>query len=85
MHVGIAPESPIPPPLFQYLPPHAESSLWSKLGGWGTGREDAGKGLKLREGDDDTVHVFTVASGHMWVLRLLRLLCLLCHSGCSSP
>lgn len=38
-----------------------EGSLWSKLGSWG----GKGKGPQRGEEDGETIHVFTVASGHM--------------------
>ena len=40
-------------------PPGAGESLWSKLGSWGKGGKPAARGK------EDTIHVFTVASGHM--------------------
>ncbi|GAB4815180.1 hypothetical protein N2152v2_002226 [Parachlorella kessleri] len=44
-------------------PAEEAGSLWSKLGGW------TGKGSKqaaVKDGEEDTIHVFTVASGHMY-------------------
>lgn len=41
--------------------------MWGKLGSWAGGKKAAGGEVATAEGgEDDRLHVFTVASGHMY-------------------